>query len=144
MEIVEEKMPVATHPYAKRLEATLAKQKTMQWLLEKKIEHLNKLYPTLVDELGYYDAQISKVKTEGELDVLKRIIAEKENYFKQYMVQFEKDIVEVTEKYQRLVDIAKKSTKDQVKRILGTVVWERIEGDDEAKIALYKQLKKYV
>lgn len=155
-----------SHPYANVLEETLKKQKTMLGLLERKVKLIDEacegylkwaellaaantsggapLEPHKISELQYVDYQIQKIKTEGEIDVLKRVIAEKENYFKQYMAQFEKDIKEVELRYDKLLAVAKRSQNEKVVKLLSTVVWERIEGDDEAKIALYKQLKKYV
>lgn len=142
------------HPYAKKLEAGLQTQRNMLTLLESKAKLLEetdnlkeaefRATSSPFTHLEITEAKIQKIKTLTEIEATKKVIAEKEQYYKGYMEQFVKDEEEVNKRYKHTVDIAKKSTKPNVQKLLSQVVWERIEGDIEAKIALYKQLKKYV
>lgn len=148
----EPEIKKAEHPYAKKLEEQLTTQRIMLTLLESKLELLSRLTNYLPkpdtcdtqERLQETEWRISKIRTHGEIDVLKKIIAEKEEYFRGYMKQFEIDVVDMEKHYKHTVSIAKRSTKPQVQKILAGVIWERVEGDPEAMIALYKQLKKYV
>lgn len=144
-----------SHPYANRLQENLRTQRKMEELLQKKINLLTEMTETVEKTVGFldntqseklvhYDHQIQLIKTQGELDILRKIIYEKDMYYKEYMVQFEKDIKEVDEKFKRLVDIAKKSTKPNVVKLIADIKWDRVDNDDEVKIAVYKQLKKHV
>ncbi len=144
------------HPYAKRLEDSLQTQRNMLTLLESKKTLLKETYEdieeegnkkfhiTKEDQLRVVQKRIDIIRTNGEIDALKKVITEKENYYRGYMEQFVKDEEEVNKRFKHTVDIAKKSTKPNVQNLLAMVMWDRIEGDIEAKIALYKQLKKHV
>lgn len=153
IESPKETLLSAEHPYAKRLEESLQEQKNYLILLESKIEDLTRTIERANPDtirietslrLELTEKKINKYKTQAEITSIKKVIFEKENYFKGYMEQFVKDEAEVNLRYKHTVDIAKKSTKPNVQKLLSRVKWERIEGDIEAKIALYKQLKKYV
>ena len=145
----------STHPYADKLQENLKTQRRMEVLLTSKISTLSEILKTKTDtsefiaytpeeNLKHTDYEIQKIKAEGELNILKRIIQEKVNYYKQYMVQFEKDIAEVETKFKNTVSIAQKSTKPNVIKLLSEIKWDKVDNDDEVKIAVYKQLKKHV
>jgi|SRR6478752_5162732 len=142
------------HPYAKKLEQGLQTQRNMLLLLESKVKLLEQTIGIKTEEynqknspfieLELTEAKISLINTHGQVEAVRTSIKEKEQYYKGYMEQFVKDEEEVNKRYKHTVDIAKKSTKPQVQKLLSMVIWDRIEGDIEAKIALYKQLRKHV
>ncbi len=144
--------PTPTHPYAAELEKNLAIQRKMLFLLETRLDTLNRLIKgtgysaesTAVDTLKFIEWEISKIRTQGEIDVLKKVIAEKENYYKGWLEQFAKDEAECNLKFKHTVAIAKKSTKPAVQKLLEQVRWERLEENIENKVAFYKQLRKHV
>ena len=144
-----------SHPYADTLEKTLETQRKMQSLLENKIICIKNIVETQnntdhfinytnEEKLRVIDHEIQLIRVNGELEVLKKVIREKENYFKQYMEQFEIDIKEVELKFKNTIAIAKKSTKPHVVKFLSEVNWDAVDNDDEVKIKVYKQLKKHV
>lgn len=150
-------IPKAQHPYAKRLEATLQTQRNMLALLTRKSQLVAEQVELLkikrgkfgytltsIEELSLTEHQIEIIRTEGEIKSLQKVITEKENYFRNYMVQFEKDEADMLKHWNHTVAIAKKSTKSNVQKLLSQVMWDRVEQDIENKIALYKQLKKHV
>lgn len=144
-----------THPYADVLEKTLTTQRKMETLLQNKISHLTTIIETqsktdsfltytVQEKLALVDYEIQLIRVNGELEILKKVIREKENYFKQYMEQFEIDIKEVELRFKNTIAIAKKSTKPNVVKLLSELNWEDVDNDDEVKIKVYKQLKKHV
>lgn len=144
----------AVHPYAKKLEKGLQTQRNMLTLLESKIKLLKETSEIKEAEfrasnspfihLEITEAKIALINTQGQLEAVKTAVSEKEQYYKGYMEQFVKDEEEVNKRFKHTLDIAKKSTKPHIQKLLSQVLWERIDGDIEAKIALYKQLKKHV
>ena len=155
-------------PYAKRLEATLETQKEMQACLEARLQMLD----ATIEEYnktteGYYkssettqvgsvnipseaqryeinEARILCIKTKGELDVLKRVIHEKQTYFDNFVQQHEKDWEEVQKRWDITIKIAKTSINPGVKKLMDNIRWDVIEADEEVKIGVYKALKKYI
>jgi len=130
------------HPYLQNLKNTLVTQKTMKECLEKRLflihlDYVNK------SEFEKNEIEITKIKTQGEIDVLKRVIDEKENYFIKYMKQFVVDIEEVDKEYENIINKAKKkaTTNIDMTKLLGSVNWKAVEENIEIKIHLYKRLK---
>lgn len=151
---------LALSKYAQDLQKNLDTQKEMKNLLEMKItmleqnlKHYNVEFTkdsTIVPlngrviDLPYIDMKITVIKTRGELNVLNKIIEEKEKYYAGWLEQFKKDVADCNLRYKHTLSIAQKSTKPVVQRLLQNVVWPRIEESIEHKIALYKQLRKHV
>lgn len=149
--------------YGKRLEEQLVIQKQMLWHLENRVLHLKSEYAPEVtgvylkeDESDsdrlvrikkhgkeYTEAQITIIKTNGEIDVLKRVIAEKEQYYKNYLTKFEKDITEVENNWLKVFNLAKNSKNPNVQKLMASIHWNKVEADDDAKIEAYRLLKKY-
>lgn len=130
------------HPYLQQLKNTLVTQKTMKECLEKRLflihlDYVNK------SEYEKNEIEIAKIKTQGEIDVLKRVIDEKENYFIKYMKQFVIDIEEVEKEYENIIKKAKikATTNTEMTNLLGSVNWKNVEENVEVKIHLYKRLK---
>jgi hypothetical protein len=130
------------HPYLQNLKNTLVTQKTMKECLEKRLflihlDYVNK------SEYEKNEIEITKIKTQGEIDVLKRVIDEKENYFIKYMKQFVVDIEEVEKEYDSVLQKAKIKAINNtaITNILNSVNWRVVEENAEVKIYLYKRLK---
>jgi hypothetical protein len=130
------------HPYLQNLKNTLVTQKTMKECLEKRLflihlDYVNK------SEYEKNEIEITKIKTQGEIDVLKRVIDEKESYFIKYMKQFVVDIEEVEKEYDSVLQKAKIKAINNtaITNILNSVNWRVVEENAEVKIYLYKRLK---
>lgn len=153
-ELQQEVKPV--HPYAKTLQDNLTTQRKMETLLQQKVIYLLQIIEqnektkdflstnTSNEKLAAVDYEIQLIRTEGELNTLRKVIKEKDNYYQQYMKQFEIDIAEVNLKFKNTVAIARKSTKPNVIKLLSEIQWDRVDNDEEVKIAVYKQLRKHV
>lgn len=145
---------VSPNPYAQKLEKGLQTHRNMLLLLEnkaillevtiglKEAEYAATSSP--FTKLEITESKIELINTQGHIEATKTALKEKEQYHKGYMEQFVKDEEEVNKRYANTLAIAKKSTKPEVKHLLSKVIFERIDGDIEAKIAFYKQMKKYV
>ncbi len=152
------------HPYADKLEKTMIVHKRKLFLYQEKLrmikesilESQSKTYPTEpevgntlkgVDNIQFKlnDLEITAIETEGQIDILQRVISEKEKYFKGYMEQFIKDVDDANKHLKNTIHIAMKSKNEKVQNILNTPgIFDRIDNDDEAKIEFYKTLRKYV
>jgi hypothetical protein len=133
------------HPYLQNLKNTLVTQKTMKECLEKRLFLIHLDYANKSD-YEKNEIEITKIKTQGEIDVLKRVIDEKENYFIKYMKQFVVDIKEVDKEYQNVLNKAKikATTSTEMTNLLESVNWKTVEENIEVKIHLYKRLKSLV
>ena len=145
-----EQLPKAKHPYALTLESKLQKQYEMMGLLEEKRHLLKRLTSNQLSELStseeleHVERQIQLIRTQGEIDVLKKVINEKEKYFRFYMVEFEKDEADMLTHWKHTLSIAERSTKPNVIKLLANMEPEFLENNLEHKIAFYKQLRKPV
>jgi hypothetical protein len=136
-----EEQRVINHPYMKRLQSTLQTHKALLACLEKRIVLLGQNASTAT-EYELNENEITRIKTGGEIDILKRIIAEKEKYFINFMHQFVQDLEEVEQEYDSLLIKAQESKKDEVRNVLYNVKWDAVQESIEVKIHLYKRLKK--
>jgi hypothetical protein len=130
------------HPYLQNLKNTLVTQKTMKECLEKRLFLIHLDYANK-SEYEKNEIEITKIKTQGEIDVLKRVIDEKENYFIKYMKQFVLDVEEVDREYQNILDKAKIKAinNTEMVNVLDSVNWKVVQENIEVKIHLYKRLK---
>jgi hypothetical protein len=130
------------HPYLKQLKNTLVTQKTLKECLEKRLYLIHLDYANK-SEYEKNEIEITKIKTQGEIDVLKRVINEKENYFIKFMQGFVKDLEEMDANYDTVLKKATdKSHKDiGLNNILKSVNWAMVNESLEVKVHLYKRLK---
>ena len=133
------------HPYLQNLKNTLVTQKTMKECLEKRLFLIHLDYANK-SEYEKNEIEITKIKTQGEIDVLKRVIDEKENYFIKYMKQFVVDVEEVEKEYINVLNKAKikATTNTEMTNLLESVNWKTVDENIEVKIHLYKRLKELV
>jgi hypothetical protein len=130
------------HPYLEKLKDTLVTQKRMKECLEKRLVLISTDWANK-NEYEKNEIEITKIKTQGEIDVLKRVIDEKENYFIKYMQGFIVDMEEVEKEYQNILNKAKikATTNTEMTNLLGSVNWKAVEEFVDVKIHLYKRLK---
>lgn len=95
-------------------------------------------------KLKILEKRIERIRIDGEIIVLKKVIAEKENYYERYLEQFKKDYADMQLHYKTTLALALKSRNENMQKLMATVVMERVEEDVEKKIAFYKQMRKYM
>jgi len=130
------------HPYMENLKATLVTQKNMKECLEKRLRLID-IDLSKKNEYELNEIEITKIRTIGEIDVLKRVIYEKENYFIKYMQQFIKDVEELDKNYEKVIAEArtKAKTNPHIDNTLKSVKWDVVKTNMEVKIHLYKRLR---
>jgi hypothetical protein len=134
--------------YLDELLETLKPQQELKQLLKDKAEEINKILSAdntmnPIDRINY---KIEIVKTNQELSALEKVLKEKEDYFKKYAIQFEKDLKEANQNYKQVIQKATvKAKSDQnIKLLLDKVNLQAIETSKELKVAFYKRFKNLV
>jgi len=126
-------------PYLQQLQDSIDEQKKLLSLLELKVKLLGS---TIKEEtLESIDKQISYIKIKNELSSLKKVIDEKESYFKKYAIEFEKDWEEVEKNFSQIFSKAKASNNPNVKDFLQRINYEMVEIEPQTKVYFYKRLK---
>lgn len=135
-------MSELNHPYMKVLQGTLTTTRLMLECLEKR-KVLITADMSKKSEYEKNEIQITLIKTQGEIDVLKGIIREKENYFAKYIQEFAKDVDEMDKNYDRLLKEGKavEKTNKGVQQLFGSVKWDVMEKNIEVKLVFYKRLR---
>jgi hypothetical protein len=131
------------HPYAKVLQDTLATHKKMLDCLEKRLTLIHIDY-AIKNEHEKNEIEIIKIKTHGEIDSIKKVIKQREEYFVNYMKQFAIDIEECENEYETILNKSKASKDKNMIELLTSVNWKGVDENIEVKIKLYQRLKALV
>ena len=131
-------MSTINHPYLEVLQETLAVHKKMLDCLEKRLVLVHIDY-ALKNEYEKNEIEIVKIKTQGEIDALKKVIKMREEYFINYMKNFSIQMEECEKEYEDILSKAKLNSK--VSPILDTVNWLAVKENIEVKVKLYQRLK---
>jgi hypothetical protein len=127
---------------------TLAPQQQLSQLLKDKIVEIKKIVDSdnTISELDKINFKIEVIRTTQELFTVEKVLKEKEDYFKKYAIQFEKDYQEANQKYKQLIEKAKikAKTDSNVKSLLEKVNFQAIETSKELKVTFYKRFKNLV
>jgi hypothetical protein len=126
------------HPYLEVLQNTLAVHKKMLDCLEKRLVLVHIDY-ALKNEYEKNEIEIVKIKTQGEIDALKKVIKMREEYFINYMKNFAIEMEECEKEYESTLSKAKLNSK--VSPILDTVNWIAVKENIQIKVKLYQRLK---
>ena len=133
---------MSSTPYLDKLIKTLDTTKELVRLHEQKII-IASLEP--FDKVAYenIEIKISCLKSEGEINTLKRVILEKEDYFQNYYTIWEKDSIEMQDNFENVLTKCKElaETNDNLKNTLNKIYFTQIELNKEAKVYIYKRLK---
>lgn len=133
---------MSSTPYLDKLLETLESIKELVRLHEEKIK-IASIEP--FDRLAYdnIEIKISCIKSEGELNTLKRVISEKEDYFKDYYANWEKDSLEMdnnfNDVFSKCMELSKNN--ENLKSALSKIDMSKIEYNREAKVYVYRRLK---
>lgn len=130
------------HPYIKNLQETLSTHKKMLDCLEKRLVLIHTDYATK-NEYEKNEIEITKIRTHGEIDALKKVIKQREDYFEKYMQKFIIDLEDCNNNYENVLAKAKKIsiTDEELKHFLSLVNWKNVDENTEVKIKFYQKLK---
>lgn len=130
--------------YLQELQESLNDSKEMLELLNNRVAFL-RVYshksPYQINE-----DKIELIKTKGQINTLRSIIAEKEKYFEKYAKQFEIEVAEMELNYDNLIKIAKVQKKNDVNfaKLFDNADFSKIESSPDTKLAFYKTLKSWL
>lgn len=133
---------MSSTPYLDKLLETLENIKELVSLHEKKIKIA---FTEPFDRLAYdnVEIKISCIKSEGEVNTLKRVISEKEDYFRDYYANWEKDSLEMdnnfNDVFSKCMELSKNN--ENLKSVLSKIDMSKIEYNREAKVYVYRRLK---
>lgn len=106
--------------------------------LEERFKQVNKY-----DDYELNEFRILILKTQGEINALNKVINEKQEYFKNYASEYEKDLKECNVNYDAVIEKAKlvKNKRSDIANALNTVKWDVQKENEEARVFFYKRLK---
>lgn len=128
------------HPYMQVLQSTLQNQKTLLECYEKRMSLISIGLATK-NEFERNEIEITKIKTQGEIDICKRIIKEKEDYFIKFMNQFVIDLDECNKEFEATLKQARMSKDENIVKVLQSANFDAINTNEEVRIHFYKRLK---
>lgn len=130
------------HPYLDGLQKNLSVHKKM---LEQLILRTT-LQPDLKNDFEKNEHEILLTETIGKIKAKKQMVAEMENYYISYAKEFVSDLDECTRNFDIIVEKAKRLSADHpnIRDIMGKINWEGLKVNAEAKIHVYKRLKKMI
>lgn len=130
--------------YLESLKKTIEVEKNLLDALIKKVEinEAKKENRSLTEE-EHNEATIICIKTNAEIETLKSVIKEKDNYFERYAKAFEKDATETNAEFDKLLKMAKSkvSSKPNLRPILDAITNHNLDDDLDKKVFVYKRLK---
>lgn len=135
-------MSPISHPYLQTLYGTLSLHYKLCECLQKRIALSKENYATK-SEYEQNEIEISNIKTQAEIDSLRKVILAREEYFRQFMQKFAVDAEEADKNMDNILVAAKNkaSRNPELQRTLDSVNWDFVATDMEAKVKLYNKLK---
>jgi hypothetical protein len=133
--------------YYSVLKENIEVQHKLLGLLEQKVEATREeIKNPKLAKLTAIDLEISVIRTNAEIDTLKKVLQEKENYFQKYAEKFEKDVAEMNLNYAKVVKRAEfeASKKPQLSEFLSKSKNVDLEGNIEAKLYFYNRVKAFL
>lgn len=132
--------------YLESFKKLIQKEKDLLVALNKRVEinEAKKLDSSLTEE-EHNEATIICIKTNAEIETLKSVIKEKENYFEHYSKKFETDLLEANAEFDKLLKKAKIHQKigsnKSLQTILDAIANNNLDDDLDKKVFVYKRLK---
>ena len=146
-------------PYLEDLKASISSQTELLHLLEKSLDltnHVNFLIEIEQKQLTPYNESVKKdleivnnkisiIKMTSEAETLKKVIAEKMDYFEKFSKQFDAEYKECLENFDKVMERANKLAfkKPQLKWLLSKQTQELLD-NKEAHLYFYKKVKAFL
>ena len=139
----------------------MAKHRTFIDVLQDKLVPMREMLELLENQVKYIDEdlkletrtpreknsdKIQRVRTLQEIETLKKILHEKEQYFIKYAKQFELDLAEANEKWDKVLKKAwyTAKTNDVLMSLMKQTNFDEAKTNDESKVIMYTKLKKFI
>ena len=131
--------------YLQVLQDTMQPMKDMLSYYEKRLKYIDEEFDSKSVREQNED-QILRIKTIQEMDVLKKILHQKNEYFKHYAAQFELDLKEAKKNFKKTVEkcweVAK--TNDALMKLMKAANFKEAERNDEVLVIMYNKFKQFV
>jgi hypothetical protein len=130
-------------PYISELKATLDTQKELLSLLEKKVYELEKNRVFSDESIESLNLQIDLIDTQARMETVKKVIAQKSDYFEKFAKNFEIEYSEMLTNYKVVMERAEKLKFKipQLETLLKSSDPEILEKNREARLFFYKKIK---
>jgi acetylornithine/succinyldiaminopimelate/putrescine aminotransferase len=133
--------------YLDVLQESMQPMKDMQSYYEKRIKLIDQaLADTSRTLWEQNEDRILRIKTLQEIDVLKKILHQKNEYFKNYAAQFEQDLKEAKKNFKETVKkcwvVAEKN--DALMKLMNAANFKEAERNDEVLVIMYNKFKQFV
>lgn len=131
--------------YLEVLQDTMQPMKDMLSYYEKRLKFIDEEFDSKSAREQNED-QILRIKTIQEMDVLKKILHQKKEYFKHYAAQFELDLKEAKKNFKKTVEkcweVAK--TNDALMKLMKAANFKEADKNDEVLVIMYNKFKQFV
>jgi hypothetical protein len=131
--------------YLETLQDTMQPMKDMLSYYEKRLKFIDDEFDSKSTREQNED-QILRIKTIQEMDVLKKILHQKNEYFKHYAAQFEQDLKEAKKNFKKTVEkcweVAK--TNDALMKLMKAANLKEADNNDEVLVIMYNKFKQFV
>lgn len=132
--------------YLQVLQDTMKPIKDMLSYYEKRMKFIDEALKSDISEREKNEDQILRIKTIQEMDVLKKILHQKNEYFKHYAAQFEQDLKEAKKNFKKTVEkcweVAK--TNDALMKLMKAANFKEADRNDEVLVIMYNKFKQFV
>lgn len=133
--------------YLETLQDTMAPMKDMLLFYEKRLKFIDQaLEDSNTTEREKNEERILRIKTIQEIDVLKKILFQKNEYFKNYARQFEQDLKEAKKNFKETVKkcwvVAENN--EALMKLMKAANFKEAESNDEVLVIMYNKFKQFV
>ena len=132
--------------YLEVLQDTMQPMKDMLSYYEKRMKFIDEALKSDISEREKNEDRILRIKTIQEMDVLKKILHQKNEYFKHYAAQFELDLKEAKKNFKKTVEkcweVAK--TNDALMKLMKAANFKEADRNDEVLVIMYNKFKQFV
>jgi hypothetical protein len=131
--------------YLQVLQDTMQPMKDLLSYYEMRLKYIDQEYDQKSTREQNED-QILRIKTIQEMDVLKKILYQKNEYFKNYAAQFERDLKEAKKNFKETVKkcwiVAEKN--EALMRLMKAANFKEADRNDEVLVIMYNKFKQFV
>jgi hypothetical protein len=125
----------------------LVPMQDMLRLLENQVKYIDEdLESGKRDKREENSDRILRLKTLHEIDTLKKILHEKEQYYIKYAKQFDLDLEEANENWDKVIKKAWITAKKNppLMQLMSQANFDEAKTNDESKVIIYTKLKKFI
>jgi hypothetical protein len=130
-------------PYISELKATLDTQKELLSLLEKKAYELEKNRVFSDESIESLNLQIDLIDTKAHMETVKKVIAQKSDYFEKFSKNFEIEYSEMLTNYKAVMERAEKLKFKipHIETLLKASDEKKSDENRETRLFFYKKIK---